>query len=102
VTRFEAVVELERRAVEAFVPGMLAHGEAGHVVNRSSGNGGLIVLPTTPIYATSKSAVSTLTEALHFQLTGRGAKITRVVRSSDVAARLLEPSTVPCGDRPPS
>ena len=121
VTRFEAVVELERRAVEAFgkvhvlcnnagvgpqedvpmwelplndwrwtfavnvwgvihgvkafVPGMLAHGEAGHVVNTSSGNGGLIVLPTTPIYATSKSAVSTLTEALHFQLTGMGAKI---------------------------
>jgi NAD(P)-dependent dehydrogenase (short-subunit alcohol dehydrogenase family) len=121
VTRFEAVVELERRAVEvfgkvhvlcnnagvgaqedvpmwelplndwrwtfavnvwgvihgvkAFVPGMLAHGEAGHVVNTSSGNGGLIVLPTTPIYATSKSAVSALTEALHFQLTGMGAKI---------------------------
>lgn len=121
VTRFEAVVELERRAVEAFgkvhvlcnnagvgpqedvpmwelplsdwrwtfavnvwgvihgvkafVPGMLAHGEPGHVVNTSSGNGGLIVLPTTPVYATSKSAVSTLTEALHFQLTGMGAKI---------------------------
>jgi NAD(P)-dependent dehydrogenase (short-subunit alcohol dehydrogenase family) len=61
--------------VKAFVPGMLAHGEPGHVVNTSSGNGGLIVLPTTPIYATSKSAVSTLTEALHFQLTGMGAKI---------------------------
>jgi len=121
VTRFEAVVELERRAVEAFgkvhvlcnnagvgaqedvpvwelplsdwrwtfavnvwgvihglkafVPGMLAHGEPGHVVNTSSGNGGLIVLPSTPIYATSKSAVSTLTEALHFQLAGVGAKI---------------------------
>jgi short-subunit dehydrogenase len=61
--------------VKAFVPGMLTHGEAGHVVNTSSGNGGLIVLPTTPIYATSKSAVSTLTEALHFQLSGMGAKI---------------------------
>lgn len=121
VTHFDAVVELERRAVEtfgsvhvlcnnagvgaqedvplwelplsdwrwtfavnvwgvihglkAFVPGMLAHGEPGHVVNTSSGNGGLIVLPSTPIYATSKSAVSTLTEALHFQLAGMGAKI---------------------------
>jgi NAD(P)-dependent dehydrogenase (short-subunit alcohol dehydrogenase family) len=61
--------------VKAFVPGMLAHGEAGHVVNTSSGNGGLIVLPTTPVYATSKSAVSTLTEALHFQLAGMSAKI---------------------------
>lgn len=38
-------------------------------------NGGLIVIPTTPIYATSKSAVSALTEALHYQLVGLGAKI---------------------------
>jgi len=61
--------------VKAFVPGMLAHGDEGHVVNTSSGNGGLIVIPTTPIYATSKAAVSTLTEALHYQLAGLGAKI---------------------------
>jgi NAD(P)-dependent dehydrogenase (short-subunit alcohol dehydrogenase family) len=61
--------------VKAFVPGMLAHGEDGHVVNTSSGNGGLIVIPTTPVYATSKAAVSTLTEALHYQLAGLGAKI---------------------------
>ena len=61
--------------IKAFVPGMLAHGEDGHVVNTSSGNGGLIVIPSTPIYATSKSAVSTLTEALHYQLAGLGAKI---------------------------
>lgn len=125
VTRFESVVALERRAVEAFgkvhvlcnnagvgpqedvpmwelplndwrwtfavnmwgvihgvkafLPGMLAHGETGHVVNTSSGNGGLIVLPTTPIYASSKSAVSTLTEALHFQLAGMSAKIKAAV-----------------------
>ena len=61
--------------VKAFLPGMLAHGEDGHVVNTSSGNGGLIVIPSTPIYATSKAAVSTLTEALHYQLVGLGAKI---------------------------
>jgi NAD(P)-dependent dehydrogenase (short-subunit alcohol dehydrogenase family) len=61
--------------VKAFVPGMIAHGEDGHVVNTSSGNGGLIIIPTTPIYATSKSAVSALTEALHYQLVGLGAKI---------------------------
>ncbi len=54
--------------VKAFLPGMIAHGEAGHVVNTSSGNGGLILLPTTPIYSTSKAAVSCLTEALHLQL----------------------------------
>jgi len=56
--------------LKAFVPGMLAHGQDGHVVNTSSGNGGLIVLPFTPIYSTSKSAVSALTEVLHHQLAG--------------------------------
>jgi NAD(P)-dependent dehydrogenase (short-subunit alcohol dehydrogenase family) len=35
----------------------------------------LILLPFTPIYSTSKSAVSALTEVLHFQLTQMGAKI---------------------------
>jgi NAD(P)-dependent dehydrogenase (short-subunit alcohol dehydrogenase family) len=61
--------------VKAFVPSMLAHGEDGHVINTSSGNGGLTLLPTTPIYSTSKAAVSALTEILHYQLVGRGAKI---------------------------
>jgi NAD(P)-dependent dehydrogenase (short-subunit alcohol dehydrogenase family) len=61
--------------IKAFLPGMLAHGETGHVVNTSSGNGGLVLLPSTPIYATSKSAVSTLTEALHLQLVQQKAKV---------------------------
>jgi NAD(P)-dependent dehydrogenase (short-subunit alcohol dehydrogenase family) len=61
--------------LRAFVPGMLAHGEEGHVVNTSSGNGGLTLLPSTPIYSTSKSAVSTLTEVLHMQLVQRQARI---------------------------
>ena len=53
---------------KAFLPGMIAHGEEAHVVNTSSGNGGLIVLPFTPIYSTSKAAVSALTEVLFHQL----------------------------------
>ncbi len=61
--------------IQAFVPGMLAHGEPGHVVNTSSGNGGLVLIPGTPIYSTSKSAVSTLTETLHLQLTAQQAAI---------------------------
>jgi NAD(P)-dependent dehydrogenase (short-subunit alcohol dehydrogenase family) len=65
--------------IKAFVPGMLAHGEEGHVINTSSGNGGLILLPFTPIYSTSKSAVSALTEVLHFQLSQMGAKIRAAV-----------------------
>ena len=53
--------------VRAFVPNMLAHGEAGHVVNTSSGNGGLTSMPTTPIYASTKAAVTSMTEVLHYQ-----------------------------------
>lgn len=53
--------------IRAFVPSMLAHGEAGHVVNTSSGNGGLTSMPTTPIYASTKAAVTSLTEVLHYQ-----------------------------------
>ncbi len=53
--------------IKAFVPGMLAHGEPGHVVNTSSGNGGLVVVPTTPSYSASKAAVSMITETLHLQ-----------------------------------
>jgi NAD(P)-dependent dehydrogenase (short-subunit alcohol dehydrogenase family) len=61
--------------IKAFVGDMVAHGEPGHVINTSSGNGGLIVLPNTPIYATSKAAVSTVTEALHYQLVQSGSSI---------------------------
>jgi len=54
--------------IRAFVPEMLARGEPGRIVNTSSGNGGLVLIPTTPIYSTTKSAVSTISEALHLQL----------------------------------
>lgn len=53
--------------IRAFVPNMLAHGEPGHVVNTSSGNGGLVSLPTTPIYAATKAAVTSISEVLHYQ-----------------------------------
>ena len=53
--------------VRAFVPGMLEHGEAGHVVNTSSGNGGLTSMAATPIYASTKAAVTSMTEVLHYQ-----------------------------------
>jgi NAD(P)-dependent dehydrogenase (short-subunit alcohol dehydrogenase family) len=61
--------------IKAFLPGMLAHGEEGHVVHTSSGNGGLIMIPTTPIYSATKAAVSAITESLHLQLVMQGAKI---------------------------
>jgi len=44
-------------------------------VHTSSGNGGLILVPTTPIYSATKAAVSAITESLHLQLAMQGAKI---------------------------
>ena len=61
--------------IRAFVPRMLSGGQEGHVVNTSSANGGLYPLPTTPIYATTKAAVTTITEVLHHQLRAARAKI---------------------------
>jgi NAD(P)-dependent dehydrogenase (short-subunit alcohol dehydrogenase family) len=54
--------------INAFVPGMVASGEECHVVNTSSGNGGLSPLPSTPQYAATKAAVVTITECLYGQL----------------------------------
>ncbi|MEY9844330.1 NAD(P)-dependent dehydrogenase (short-subunit alcohol dehydrogenase family) [Streptacidiphilus sp. BW17] len=61
--------------VQAFVPRMLAGGEAGHVVNTSSGDGGIAPLPTASVYAVTKSAVVTMTESLYAHLRAEGAPI---------------------------
>jgi NAD(P)-dependent dehydrogenase (short-subunit alcohol dehydrogenase family) len=52
----------------AFVPRMLEAGEPGHIVNTSSGDGGIEPLPTASVYAASKAAVTTFTECLASQL----------------------------------
>jgi NAD(P)-dependent dehydrogenase (short-subunit alcohol dehydrogenase family) len=61
--------------VNAFVPGMLEHGEPGHVVNTSSGNGGIAPILATPQYSVTKAAVVTLTEVLDAQLRDAGAAV---------------------------
>ncbi|MFI8291207.1 SDR family NAD(P)-dependent oxidoreductase [Streptomyces sp. ms191] len=61
--------------VQAFVPRMIAGGGPGHVVNTSSGDGGIAPLPTASVYAVTKSAVVTLTESLYAQLKARGAPV---------------------------
>jgi NAD(P)-dependent dehydrogenase (short-subunit alcohol dehydrogenase family) len=61
--------------INAFVPTLLAQGEEGHVVNTSSGNGGVSPLPSTPQYAATKAAVVTITECLYAQLQEVGAKV---------------------------
>jgi NAD(P)-dependent dehydrogenase (short-subunit alcohol dehydrogenase family) len=53
--------------IRSFVPVLLEQ-EEGHVVNTSSGNGGLSPLRGLPIYAASKSAVTQISECLWGQL----------------------------------
>ena len=54
--------------IQSFVPRMLAGGEAGHVVNTSSGDGAISPMPFASIYASSKAAVAIMTECLAAQL----------------------------------
>jgi NAD(P)-dependent dehydrogenase (short-subunit alcohol dehydrogenase family) len=74
--------------IHAFVPHMLAQGEEGHVVNTTSSNGGFTPLINSAVYATTKAAVTTITECLWGQLREVGAK---------VSASLLYPSTTSPG-----
>ena len=65
--------------VMAFVPRMIESGQPGQVVNTSSGDGGFAPVPMASVYASSKAAVSCMTEALCHQLvadeTGLGASV---------------------------
>jgi NAD(P)-dependent dehydrogenase (short-subunit alcohol dehydrogenase family) len=61
--------------VLAFVPRMIASGEPGHVINTSSGDGGIAPLPTASVYAASKAAVSIYTECLASQLESEGTRL---------------------------
>jgi len=61
--------------VQAFVPRMIASGEEGFVLNTSSGDGGISPLAQQVVYASSKAAVSTMTECLAAQLIGRETKL---------------------------
>lgn len=54
--------------IQAFVPRMIESGVEGHVINTSSGDGGVSPLPYQSVYASSKAAVSCLTECLAAQL----------------------------------
>jgi NAD(P)-dependent dehydrogenase (short-subunit alcohol dehydrogenase family) len=61
--------------VQAFVPRMIESGEEGVVINTSSGDGGISPLAQQVVYASSKAAVSIMTECLHAQLVGRGTRL---------------------------
>ena len=61
--------------IRAFVPRMIAGGEEGHVINTSSGDGGISPLPYQSVYASSKAAVSCISECLAAQLQSEGTKL---------------------------
>lgn len=61
--------------VQAFLPRMIAGGEPGHVVNTSSGDGGIAPLPTASVYAVTKAAVVTMTESLYAHLKAEHARV---------------------------
>ena len=61
--------------VQAFVPRMIESGEDGFVMNTSSGDGGIAPLAEQVVYASSKAAVSILTECLAAQLVAEDTKL---------------------------
>ncbi|MEW2084327.1 SDR family NAD(P)-dependent oxidoreductase [Streptomyces sp. NPDC005283] len=61
--------------IQAFVPRMIESGEPGHVVNTSSGDGGIAPLPTASVYAVTKAAVVTMTESLYAHLKAEHARV---------------------------
>ncbi|WP_046727970.1 SDR family NAD(P)-dependent oxidoreductase [Streptomyces humi] len=61
--------------VQAFLPRMIKSGQPGHVVNTSSGDGGIAPLPTASVYAVTKAAVVTLTESLYAHLRAEHARV---------------------------
>ena len=73
--------------IRAFVPRMIEQNAEGHVVNTAS-VAGLLSLPGMAMYCVSKHSVVTLTECLHHDLIGFGAKI---------RASVLCPAFVPTG-----
>ncbi|MEO8158762.1 MAG: SDR family oxidoreductase [Betaproteobacteria bacterium] len=73
--------------IRAFVPRMLKQDVEGHVVNTAS-VAGLLSPPGMAMYCVSKHAVVTMTECLHHDLIGVGAKI---------RASVLCPAFVPTG-----
>lgn len=61
--------------IQSFVPRMIASGEEGHVINTSSGDGGISPLPYQSVYASSKAAISIITECLGAQLESEGTNL---------------------------
>lgn len=65
--------------IQAFVPRMLAGAEEGIIINTSSPDGPVAPLPQASVYASTKCAVTCVTECLAAQLTEAGGLLTAAV-----------------------
>jgi NAD(P)-dependent dehydrogenase (short-subunit alcohol dehydrogenase family) len=65
--------------IQAFVPRMIAGGEEGLVINTSSGDGPIAPMPQASVYASSKCAVTCVTECLEAQLVAEGTSLRAAV-----------------------
>ena len=65
--------------VQAFVPRMIESGQEGVVVNTSSPDGPIAPMPQASVYASTKCAVTCLTECLGAQLEEQGANVRAAV-----------------------
>jgi NAD(P)-dependent dehydrogenase (short-subunit alcohol dehydrogenase family) len=63
----------------SFVPRMIESGEPGVIINTSSMDGGIAPVPYASVYASSKAAISCLTEALAHQLAAAGTELRAAV-----------------------
>lgn len=65
--------------IQAFVPRMLAAGDEGMIINTSSPDGPIAPMPQASVYASTKCAVTCLTECLGAQLEAQDAKLKAAV-----------------------
>jgi NAD(P)-dependent dehydrogenase (short-subunit alcohol dehydrogenase family) len=74
--------------VQAFVPRLLEHGDAAHIVNTASMSG-LVALPGLGVYTSSKYAVVGLSESLRADLAPHGIGVS-VLCPGGVRSRIVE------------
>jgi NAD(P)-dependent dehydrogenase (short-subunit alcohol dehydrogenase family) len=79
--------------VRSFLPRIRAHGRGGHVVNTSSISGFVVRDRQNGIYAATKSALVSYSEALRFDLEGTGIGVS-VVLPGGVASEFYEHSAL--------
>lgn len=89
--------------IKAFMPRLIAQNVEAHMVNTTSGNGGLYVMPQSSVYASTKAAVSAITETVHFQLTGMNSPVKisclfpgpHIVRTGIYNSQRVRPADLP-------